>query len=175
MEIVLTNQPAQRQDLVAALEAFARQHQLAASIRQAADLALEEHLTNIMRYGYKDAQPHEVRVRLGLEEGCLVIEVQDDGPGIPVEHREKVFDRFYRIDVARSREKGGVGLGLAIAKWGAEAHGGRLELHCPSDGGCLFRLLLPVAQASAPDSPILTGRSEILQESFSHGAGRLDV
>ena len=107
--------------------------------------------------------------------GMAAIEVQDDGPGIPVEHREKVFDRFYRIDVARSRETGGVGLGLAIAKWGAEAYGGRLELHCPSDGGCLFRLLLPVAQASAPDSPILTGRSEILQESFSHGAGRLDV
>jgi two-component system OmpR family sensor kinase len=103
------------------------------------------------------------------------IEVQDDGPGIAVEHREKVFDRFYRIDEGRSREAGGAGLGLALAKWGAEAHGGRLELLCPPEGGCLFRLLLPVAQASAPGSSILTGRSEILQESFSHGAGRLDV
>jgi signal transduction histidine kinase len=107
--------------------------------------------------------------------GMAAIEVQDDGPGIPLEHREKVFDRFYRIDVGRSREAGGAGLGLALAKWGAEAHGGRLELRCPPEGGCLFRLLLPVPQASAPDLSILTGRSEILQESFSHGAGRLDV
>ena len=77
------------------------------------------------------------------------IEVRDNGPGIPTEHRERVFERFYRVDVGRSREAGGAGLGLALAKWGAEAHGGRLELHCPPEGGCLFRLLLPEAQAFA--------------------------
>ena len=108
MEIVLTNQPAQRRDLVAALEAFARQHQLAASIRQAADLALEEHLTNIVRYGYEDARPHEVRVRLGLEEGCLVIEVQDDG---------KAFDplQIPKVDTSvplESKPVGGLGIHL---------------------------------------------------------------
>jgi heavy metal sensor kinase len=71
------------------------------------------------------------------------IEVHDSCPGIPVEHRSRVFDRFYRVDESRSRDAGGAGLGLAIAKWGAEAHGGVLELDCPSDGGCIFRLSLP--------------------------------
>ena len=70
------------------------------------------------------------------------IEVEDSGPGIPPEHRDKVFDRFYRIDEARSREDGGAGLGLAIAKWGAEAHGGRLELQSKAGSGCVFRLVL---------------------------------
>jgi heavy metal sensor kinase len=71
------------------------------------------------------------------------VEVQDSGPGIPAEHRERVFDRFYRVDEARSREAGGAGLGLALAKWGAEAHGGSLELLCPHGGGSIFRLSLP--------------------------------
>ncbi len=71
------------------------------------------------------------------------IEVEDNGPGVPSEHREKVFDRFYRIDEGRSRGTGGAGLGLSIAKWIAEAHGGSLELDCPPGGGCIFRLSLP--------------------------------
>ena len=71
------------------------------------------------------------------------VEVEDSGPGIPAEHRERVFDRFYRVDEARSRDAGGAGLGLALAKWGAEAHGGSLELLCPPGGGSIFRLSLP--------------------------------
>ena len=86
-----------------------------------------------------------IRVRVLDKTNQLVsIEVEDDGPGIPVQHRSKVFDRFYRIDEARTRETGGAGLGLSIAKWGAEARGGRLELHCPPTGGCIFCLNLPV-------------------------------
>ena len=82
---------------------------------------------------------------LSTDNQTVAVEIMDNGPGIPPEHRDKVFDRFYRIDEGRSREAGGTGLGLAIAKWGAEAHGGRLELDCPADGGCIFRLRLPVA------------------------------
>lgn len=83
-----------------------------------------------------------VRV-LGGAGQTVSIEVQDSGPGIPVEHRDRVFDRFYRVDEGRSREAGGAGLGLALAKWGAEAHGGRLELISSADRGCIFRLSLP--------------------------------
>jgi len=79
------------------------------------------------------------------------IEVEDSGPGIPAEHRDRVFDRFYRVDEGRSRDAGGAGLGLAIAKWGAEAHAGRLELACPLDGGCIFRLSLPADTHHASD------------------------
>ena len=79
------------------------------------------------------------------------IEVEDSGPGIAPEHRDKVFDRFYRIDEARSREAGGSGLGLAIAKWGAQAHNGQLELDCTGNTGCIFRLILPLHNSDAPD------------------------
>jgi signal transduction histidine kinase len=83
-----------------------------------------------------------VRVRNG-DAHTTAIEVEDTGPGIAPEHRERVFDRFYRVDEARSRDTGGAGLGLAIAKWGAEVHGGRLELESKPSSGCIFRLLLP--------------------------------
>ena len=64
--------------------------------------------------------------------GRAVIEVRDTGPGIPAAHRDRIFDRFYRVDASRSREEGGVGLGLAIARWAVEANGGQIEL--ASDG-----------------------------------------
>ena len=84
-----------------------------------------------------------ISVRVVRNHSAILIEVEDCGPGIPTEHRDKVFDRFYRVDEGRSREAGGAGLGLAIAKWGANAHGGHLELDCPPEGGCIFRVLLP--------------------------------
>jgi len=81
------------------------------------------------------------------------IEIEDCGPGIPPEHRDKVFDRFYRIDEGRSREAGGAGLGLAIAKWGAEAHSGCVEL-ASSAAGSVFRLILPISEAALEDTLI---------------------
>ena len=83
------------------------------------------------------------------------VEIEDCGPGIPPEHRDRVFDRFYRVDEGRSREAGGAGLGLAIAKWGAEAHGGHLELESASTG-CTFRLILPVSSEIERKDPIET-------------------
>lgn len=97
-------------------------------------------------------------VRVAAASGENVsIEVEDDGPGISSEHRDRVFDRFYRVDEGRSRDAGGAGLGLAFAKWGAEAHGDRLELVCPPHGGCIFRLSVPAdMQDDASRLPGLT-------------------
>jgi len=100
-------------------------------------------LDNAIKYSPAGARISLHVLRAGNQ--AVAVDIMDNGPGIPPEHRDKVFDRFYRIDEGRSREAGGTGLGLAIAKWGAEAHGGQLELNCPADGGCSFRLLLPVA------------------------------
>lgn len=95
----------------------------------------------------------EIRVLVGREgEQCLV-EVADSGPGIAPEHQSRVFNRFYRVDKVRSRSTGGAGLGLAIAKWAVEIHGGRIELESglesePGSGpgsGSLFRIRLPTA------------------------------
>ena len=72
------------------------------------------------------------------------IAVHDHGPGVPIEHREHIFERFYRADEARSRSTGGSGLGLSIATWAVEAHGGSLVL-ADRDGtpGATFHIHLP--------------------------------
>jgi len=75
--------------------------------------------------------------------GDAVIEVQDTGPGIAAIHRERIFERFYRVDDARSRDTGGVGLGLAIARWAVDANGGRIELETEEGHGTRFRIVLP--------------------------------
>ncbi len=72
-----------------------------------------------------------------------VIEVIDDGPGIPLEHQSRIFDRFYRVDKGRSRELGGTGLGLAICQWAVEVNGGRIELESEESRGTVFRVIIP--------------------------------
>jgi heavy metal sensor kinase len=86
----------------------------------------------------------DARVRTG-EEGLVVVEIADHGPGIPTEDQSKVFDRFYRVDKARWRESGGAGLGLSIVKWSVEAHGGAVTLESRPNEGCTFRISLPAA------------------------------
>ncbi|GIH50733.1 Signal transduction histidine kinase [Microbispora rosea] len=81
--------------------------------------------------------------------GTAVLEVADDGPGIPREQREKVFQRFTRLDSARSRDAGGAGLGLAIARQVAQNHGGRLTIEDSAEGA-RFVLQLPLAPALTP-------------------------
>ncbi len=111
-----------------------------------ADPAILRHVViNLLHNAIKFSPPNgQVSVRV-LSDGAQTVrvEVEDSGPGIPTEHRDRVFDRFYRVDEGRSRDVGGAGLGLAIAKWGAEAHGGSLELTSLPLGGCVFRLSLP--------------------------------
>lgn len=86
MEIVLANRAEERPRLLKALQDFARQHELPASVLQAVDLALEEHLTNILNYAYDGSEPHSICVRLVAQSGWLLVEVEDDGkPFNPLE------------------------------------------------------------------------------------------
>ena len=79
MEIILKNRPEEKRRLLAALESFVGTHQLPKAVFRAADLVLEEHLTNVMRYAYDDRWEHEIRVRLEASPSQFVIEVEDDG------------------------------------------------------------------------------------------------
>ncbi|WP_051731954.1 sensor histidine kinase [Kitasatospora phosalacinea] len=88
-------------------------------------------LTNLVDNAQRYADSR-VEVQLAVVEGEVVLEVRDDGPGIPEPDRERVFERFTRLDDARSRELGGAGLGLAIARDLAEHHGGTLAAECPT-------------------------------------------
>jgi signal transduction histidine kinase len=76
------------------------------------------------------------------------IAVRDSGPGIPAEVIPRVFDRFYRGEQARSREAGGAGLGLCIAKTIAELHGGRIEVESAPGAGSTFRVFLHLSPPS---------------------------
>jgi signal transduction histidine kinase len=85
------------------------------------------------------------RLRLLSGAGEVHIEIEDDGPGIPREAREKVFAPFQRLDPSRNRATGGVGLGLAVARNVVRAHGGDIELDDAPGGGLLARVTLPAA------------------------------
>jgi signal transduction histidine kinase len=85
-----------------------------------------------------------VELRLGSHDGQVVLDVVDDGPGVPEDEREQVFERFHRGDPARTRGAPGTGLGLAIARSLAERAGGRLELLEDGGPGARFRLTLPL-------------------------------
>ena len=74
------------------------------------------------------------------------IDVVDRGPGVPQEHQDRIFDRFYRVDRSRSRGAGGVGLGLAIARSAVQANRGRLALQSTGPSGSTFRITLPSAR-----------------------------
>ncbi len=79
----------------------------------------------------------------------VTVTVADDGPGIPAADRDRVFDRFTRLDTARSRDAGGAGLGLAIAREVVRAHGGTVSLSDASPG-LRATIILPAARATDP-------------------------
>jgi signal transduction histidine kinase len=88
-----------------------------------------------------------VTLRSSASDGHLVVEVTDQGPGIPAEDLPQIFERFYRVDKARSRKKGGTGLGLSIAKSIVEGHGGRIEAHSTLNLGTTMRFYLPLVSS----------------------------
>jgi heavy metal sensor kinase len=111
-------------------------------------LVLRQALINLIDNAIKYTQPGgKIVVRLRMMDRKIVVDVADNGPGVPEELHGRVFDRFYRVDRSRSRGNGGTGLGLAIAKSAVEVQGGSLSLE-PSNGaaGCVFRITLPVTQ-----------------------------
>ncbi len=103
-------------------------------------------LDNAIKYSPRNTR---ILVRVGFgAAGQASLDITDEGPGIPSEHQPYVFDRFYRVDQARTREWGGAGLGLAITRWAVEAHGGEIDLTSKQGTGTTFHVSLPLA----PDS-----------------------
>ena len=99
-------------------------------------------IDNAATYSPADAP---VRLASRVAQGRLIIEVGDEGPGIPPEVLPRVFDRFYRGDRPRRRRDGGAGLGLAIARTIMDAHSGRIDVESLPGRGTTMRLLLPLA------------------------------
>ena len=107
-------------------------------------------IENALKYGKAGK-----RIRLGARPLASEVQfsVRDFGPGIASEHLDRIFERFYRVDKARSREGGGTGLGLAIVKHIVQAHGGRIWAESELGSGTTFHFTLPVAPVP-PQSPV---------------------
>ena len=107
---------------------------------------LDEMLRNVIENGIKYNRPNgEVRVEVERMDDAARVRVSDTGIGIPAEHRDKVFERFYRVDGSRSKQTGGTGLGLSIVKHGAEYHHARIELDSEVGRGTTVTLTFPAA------------------------------
>jgi two-component system phosphate regulon sensor histidine kinase PhoR len=101
---------------------------------------IQELLDNAIRYSSTGGL---ITIKTSLKESEVVISVSDTGIGIPKADQERIFERFYRTDPARSRESGGTGLGLSIAKHLIEAHGGRIKVESEVGKGSTFYICLP--------------------------------
>ncbi|MDJ0761479.1 MAG: ATP-binding protein [Myxococcota bacterium] len=112
---------------------------------RALDQVLFNFTDNAVKYSPKGGR---VLLRAREEQELVCIEVEDNGPGIEPEHRNRLFERFYRVDPGRSREMGGTGLGLAIAKHLATAMNGEVGMTAGKISGSVFWIKLPRAQAS---------------------------
>lgn len=110
---------------------------------------LREAIMNVVDNAIKYGPPAST-ITLGvLADGVeAIVTVADQGPGIPPDLRDRIFDRFFRLDEGRSRDSGGTGLGLAIAKWAVEANGGRISVSAGPSGGSVFRIVLPASSAA---------------------------
>ncbi|NLA27563.1 MAG: cell wall metabolism sensor histidine kinase WalK [Firmicutes bacterium] len=108
-------------------------------------------LNNAIKYTLPDG-----KIRIGVsmdnEEGSLKVLLEDNGPGIPPEDLERIFERFYRVEKTRSRDYGGTGLGLPIARRLVEAHGGRIWLESAVGKGTTVWFTLPVVAEQGGNS-----------------------
>jgi signal transduction histidine kinase len=111
-------------------------------LRRLADILLD----NAFKY---TSPPGSVHLSLEAKGESAVITVQDSGVGIAEEEQSKIFERFYRVDKARSRAQGGAGLGLAIAQWIVTQHRGSIVVESRSGDGATFRVELPMTAAPA--------------------------
>jgi signal transduction histidine kinase len=101
-------------------------------------------LLNLVGNAIKFTETGEVGIKAAAANGAFQIAVVDTGPGIPLEHQQRIFDEFQQVDSSSTRKKGGTGLGLSISKKIIELHGGRIWVESEPGKGSTFRFTLPV-------------------------------
>lgn len=141
-------------DTVRAFRTLGKKHDVSISYTQNGDMPLEADefllrrlFTNLIDNSLKHARS-KIKIESSMKDGQYEIRISDDGPGIPLEKQDHIFERFYRVDKSRSSNSkslvgSGAGLGLAISKWIAELHDGTLSLSKSDSSGTLFTVYLP--------------------------------
>jgi two-component system sensor histidine kinase MtrB len=107
---------------------------------------LERIFTNLVKNAVEHTTDGKVRVNIARDDTSVVVAVEDEGEGIPSDHLEHIFERFYRADVHRTRGEGGTGLGLAIALENVHLHDGSIHVHSQVGEGSTFTVRLPAAE-----------------------------
>lgn len=111
-------------------------------------MAVHNLIENAINYSPIDTK---VSVSTSLQDGIVTISVTDQGIGIPEAETERIFERFYRVDPARSRETGGTGLGLSIVKHIVTKHGGEISVWSAENVGSTFSIRLPIQTPKGDD------------------------
>ncbi len=146
------DEPAQPIDLVALVESVADDFGHAGEVEVSAPdslrfngkpIALQRALRNLVDNAIKYGE--RARLELRLDQGAVVITVDDDGPGLPAEQLDAVFEPFFRGESSRCRDTGGTGLGLAIVRLVAHSHGGKVHLTNRPQGGLRAEMVLPIS------------------------------
>jgi signal transduction histidine kinase len=118
-----------------------------AALRRVVDILVD----NAVKYA---SEKGAIRLSLRADTASAVIFVEDDGIGIPAEEQTKIFERFYRVDKARSRGQGGAGLGLAIASWIVGQHRGTITVESAVGKGSRFSVRLPEISGRTLSQPV---------------------
>lgn len=157
-------------DETARLEVLAEEKNqgLSLTIRQACPVCIDRNIfrqafANILYNAIQYTPDHgTIEILVDKDQNGCFVEISDSGPGIALEHQERIFDRFYRVDKVRSRDTGSSGLGLAIAKWAVAINNGYIELASTPGKGSTFRICLPeqhLEKCPPHFSPTATERS----------------
>jgi two-component system phosphate regulon sensor histidine kinase PhoR len=128
------------------VDLFAGEGTIRADVRKLA-LAVSNLVDNAIKYGKEGGR---ITLSGKIEDGTYILEVADDGPGIPAEELPRIFERFYRVDKGRSREMGGTGLGLSIVRHIVESHGGTIRAESRLGIGTRFVIRLPEPPGNRP-------------------------
>ena len=139
------------QDLCHLFQVLAEQKNIALEIGSLEEVTvigdkmrLQQLFTNLIDNAIKYTPNGSIHVTVERNEDAALVKIKDTGIGIPQEEQEKIFKRFYRADKSRSRETGGVGLGLSIAEWIVHAHHGSIEVDSEFNRGSTFTVYLPI-------------------------------
>jgi heavy metal sensor kinase len=146
------------QDIGSLFQALAQQKNITLNIEPCQETAvmgdkmrLQQLFTNLIDNAVKFTPGGgSIRIHAERDRDYVKVNVADTGMGIPKEEQENIFNRFYRVDRSRSRETGGVGLGLSIAEWIAHAHHGKIEVKSELNQGSTFTVYLPLRKTTSP-------------------------